>query len=193
MLKAYMVSDGDSNCVRFAKHSVVARRHGANELGADFGAVKCERVPFADAYAEQGWVPAKVYLDNGYRPFCRHCDTPVFEDGEDEDGNPTEPVFDGEDVYCCQGCKDAEEHDIAERERLKQEVIDGTLARWPEAEILRASDHDKDRWVTLMFEGGKYPITWRLGEDTVRITPCDLHSYRAWDYRQQALTEVADA
>lgn len=188
-VKAYMVSDDEHSVICFAKHNVVARREGANELGTEFGSVRCERAAYADDFAEQGWVPPQVLLANGWWMGCRYCGNQVWEDGEDEDGNPAEPVFEGQGVYCDQGCKDAEEHDRAERARLKQEVIDGTLARWPEAEIIFANSHDKDRCVQFRFEGGKYPITWRLGEETMLITPGDLHAFRAWDYRQQVLTE----
>lgn len=188
-LKAYMVSDDEHSVIEFSEHAVVARRNGANELSADFELVSCRRAPYADPYAEQGWVPPQVLMANGWWIGCRHCGNQVWEDGEDEDGNPAAPIFEGQDVYCDQGCKDAEDHDRAERAKRKQEVIDGTLARWPEAEIIFANSHDKDRSVQFRFEGGKYPITWRLGENAVLITPCDLHAYRAWDYRQQALTE----
>lgn len=188
-LRAYMVSDDEHSVIRFAKYSVVARREGANELDVEFGDVRCERAPYADAYTEQRWVPAEVLMANGWWISCGHCGAQVFDDNEDEDGNPKVPVFEGKHTYCDQDCKDAEEHDRAERARLKQEVIAGTLARWPEAEIIYANSHDKDRCVQFRFDGGKYPITWRLGEDTMLMTPCDLHAYRAWDYRQQALTE----
>ena len=42
-MKGYMVSDDEHSVIEFAKHSVVARRHGANELDAEFGSVRCER------------------------------------------------------------------------------------------------------------------------------------------------------
>lgn len=188
-LRAYMVSDDEHSVIEFSKHAVAARRNGANELSTDFESVSCKRAPYADPYAEQGWVPPQVLLANGWWMGCRHCGNQVWEDGEDEDGNPAEPVFEGQGVYCDQGCKDAEEHERAERARLKQEVINATLARWPEAQITHASSHDKDRAVTFNFEGGAYSVKWKLGEDSIMVTPCDLHAYRAWDYRQQVLTE----
>lgn len=182
-IKAYIVSDDENSVIRFAKSNVAARREGANELGAEFGSVSCVRAPYADAYADTRKVPNEVLMAHGWWFGCAHCAKPVFAD--DEDGPP---VLVGDDVFCGQGCCDAQAEAKAERARLKQELVDAVLAHWPEAEIAHASSHDKDRRCTFLF-GGRYSAIWRLGEDKVSIAPSDLHQWLAFDCRQKALTD----
>jgi hypothetical protein len=188
--KAFMVSDDEHSVIQFSQHAVSARRQGAIELGTEFEFVSCRRAPYADAYSESGQVPAKVLLAHGWWQTCQHCASQVSEDGEDENGEPLEPVYEGGNVYCNQGCKDAEAFDRLERAKRKQEVINATIARWPEAKITYANDHDRDRRVIFFFDGGAGDVTWKLGERTVLISPLDLHAYHAWDCRQKALADI---
>jgi len=104
----------------------------------------------------------------------------VGEDSCDGDDNPHDPVFEGEDLYCNQGCKDAEVASIAAAAARKQELIDATMAKWPEAEITHASDHDTRREVWFRFPGGTQQATWRLGEETVSIAKVDEAAWLAY-------------
>lgn len=106
-LKAYHVQNDDEGLIVFAKHGVVARRIGANELNTDFDGVEyCRRAPWADQYADQGWVPTEVLISKGWWQSCSaFCGSTVKADSKDGEGASHEPVFDGRDVYCNQACK----------------------------------------------------------------------------------------
>lgn len=188
-LKAYAVQDDEHGVIEFATNSASARRNGGNELGCEWeGVQSCHRAPWADEFAEQGWVPAEVLLANGWWQTCGGCGDQVYDDAEDEDGTPKEAIFSGRHVWCCQSCKDAEEQEAREEAARKQAVIDTTLERWPEATITYASSHDRDRCVHFQFDGGSGQVTWQIGAETVSIIQADLHAWKAWDTRQMALS-----
>lgn len=116
-LKAYSVGeDSEGGCVVvFASNSATARREGGNELNLEFCEVDfCRRAPWADRYAGQPFIPAKAYHDNGWWVYCGHCENRVYEDAEDEDGNPLALVYDGRHAYCSQDCKDGRDKEIAD-------------------------------------------------------------------------------
>lgn len=115
-LKAYHVGEGSEgeHVIVFATSGAAGRRQGGNELNLEFEEVQfCRRAPWADEFAGQRSIPAKAYHDNGWWLFCNHCETRLYEDAEDDDGNRRELVYDGQHAYCDQGCKDAHEQDIA--------------------------------------------------------------------------------
>lgn len=182
-----VTDDYEESTIAFATSYVAARRQGAQELDVDFSLVSCRRIRWADQYAAGGVIPAKAYIDNGWFISCNHCGAYVSSDscGTDDEGEevPHEHVYEGANVYCHQECKDLEVAAIAERARLKQEVIDGLQAAFPGVEVIRASDHDTDRWVDFMVPGCLGKITWRLGEDHVWVAPRDRD---AWDAYNQA-------
>ena len=118
--KAYVIEtdDPDEAVICFATSNVAARRQGADEIGTDFGAVSCKRLPWADEYAGKP-IPAKAYIDNGWRVSCTHCGIMVTEDSanEDEDGNVVAhvPVYRGEDVFCCTDCEASHDAEVADQ------------------------------------------------------------------------------
>jgi hypothetical protein len=72
------IFEGTSTFV-FHHHGLAARREGANELDLDFEDVECSRKPYFDEYAEQGFVPREVLLDNGWWFECNNCSKHITE------------------------------------------------------------------------------------------------------------------
>ncbi len=131
---AYTVEtdDPEESTIQFATSNVAARRQGAIEIGTEFGYVSCRRAQWADQYADQGFIPAKAYIDAGWWYDCNHCGTRCDSDAsrwdeKTETDIPLELVFDGRSVYCCQQCKDNHDADIAARkakfEAFKEKVV----------------------------------------------------------------------
>ncbi|UVL26769.1 hypothetical protein [Pseudomonas donghuensis] len=131
---AYSVetNDPEESTIQFATSSAAARRQGADEIGADFGAVSCRRAQWADQYAEQRFIPAEAYIDAGWWFDCNHCGTRCDSDASrwDEETDtdiPLDLVFDGRVVYCSADCKAAHEAEVAARnakfEAFKKRVV----------------------------------------------------------------------
>ncbi|MCY1301440.1 hypothetical protein D9M70_510530 [compost metagenome] len=116
-LKAYHVGEGGEgeHVIVFATSGAAARRKGGNELDLEFSEVEfCRRAPWADEFAGQGFIPAKAYHEAGWWLYCNHCETRLYEDAEDDDGNPMQIAYDGQHAYCDKACKGAREAEIAE-------------------------------------------------------------------------------
>lgn len=100
--KAYSVQGNEYGTVVFAKHSVVARREGANELNIEFEDVEsCRRFPELDHYAAQGRrVPWRVLVEeHGWHQECAWCYGRVFSD------EPDRVWVDDDTAYCCHECQ----------------------------------------------------------------------------------------
>lgn len=116
-LKAYHVGEGPEGeqVITFASNSAQARREGGNELNLTFEEVSfCRRAPWADEFAGQPYIPAKAYHDQGWWLYCKNCETRLYEDAEDDDGNPLQIVYEGRHAYCDKECKDSLEKQIAD-------------------------------------------------------------------------------
>ncbi|WP_273823063.1 hypothetical protein [Pseudomonas asplenii] len=131
-LLAYSVEtdDPEESTIQFATSNAAARRQGADEIGADFGAVSCRRAQWADQYADQRFIPAKAYVDAGWWFDCNHCGTRCDSDAsrwDEETDIPLDLVFDGQVVYCSADCKTGHEAEIASRnakfEEFKKRVV----------------------------------------------------------------------
>jgi hypothetical protein len=75
-LRAFAVQEDDeaTGGIVFARHAVVARRHGANEYaGGDFDRVSCRRAAWADRYADSQIVPASLMIAHGWHFECSGC------------------------------------------------------------------------------------------------------------------------
>ncbi|WP_370599593.1 hypothetical protein [Pseudomonas nitroreducens] len=140
-LKAYHVGEGSEgeHVIVFATSGAAGRRKGGNELDLMFEEVQfCRRAPWADEFAGQSFIPAKAYHENGWWLYCHNCETQLYEDAEDDDGNPMQIVYDGPHAYCDQACKDCYERQIADanakgeafKERALQERPYLTFTKW---------------------------------------------------------------
>jgi hypothetical protein len=185
-LRAYLVSEGDpeTDTIQFAHYNIVARREGACELGVPLKWVTCKRLHWADDYARQAYIPPQAYIDNGWRYSCRNCASMISDELADEHENgdqvPHEPVYEGENVYCCPACKHGWEQERANEARRKQEVIDVTLAKFPGVNIVSVSDHETQRWVRFMFPGSIGAASWSIGNETVSVDQRDVEAWHAW-------------
>lgn len=121
-LLAYQVetNDPEESNIQFATSNAAARRQGADHIGTDFGAVSCRRAQWADQFADQGFIPAKHYIDAGWWFECnncgQHCDSEAIR-WDEETGEDVKLVlvFDGPTVYCSQDCKEAHDAEVAAR------------------------------------------------------------------------------
>lgn len=140
-MKAYHVGEGSEgeHVITFATNSATARREGGNELNLTFEEVEfCRRAPWADQFAGQRFIPAKAYHEQGWWMYCNNCENQLYEDEEDEEGNPLAIVYDGRHAYCDQSCKDARDKEIsdanAKGEAFKAKVLaerpDLTFTEW---------------------------------------------------------------
>jgi len=190
-LKAYQVGeDGEgSEVIVFATNSATARREGGNELNLTFEEVShCRRAPWADQFAGQPFIPAEAYHANGWWLFCASCDTRLFDDAEDDDGNPLQMVYDGPRAFCDQGCKDARDAEIAEL-NTKGEVFKAKLlAERPDLEFVewsigypRISLSAKFKFPGAQY-GGSVSDHEGDGQITWYIAQCDK---AAWDFYQE--------
>lgn len=101
-MKAYSVQGDEYGTVVFAKHSVVARRKGANDLNIDFEDVEsCRRMPELDEYAAAGKpVSWRVLVEeHGWQLECGWCYGRVYSD------EPNRVWADDQTVYCCPECE----------------------------------------------------------------------------------------
>jgi len=184
-VKAFIVEtdDPDDSVVKFATTNVAARRDGADEIGADFGAVTCKRLPWADQFAGKG-IPESAYIENGWRYECSTC-------GECVDKETPAPVFALDLAFCSEKCHAAEVADRQAAADRKQEVIDALLAKFPGVEVTFASNHDERRTANFKFPGGQDPVGWTLGDNTVMVTKRDIDAWNLWrDQVKSASTSV---
>ncbi len=115
--KAYHVGEGSEgeHVITFASSSAQARREGGNELSLTFEEVSfCRRAPWADEFAGQPFIPAKAYHDQGWWLYCNNCEKQLYEDAEEDDGNPLTIIYDGRHAYCDQDCKGSREKQVAD-------------------------------------------------------------------------------
>ncbi|MFV3402830.1 hypothetical protein ACNFIC_02595 [Pseudomonas sp. NY15463] len=131
---AYTVetNDPEESTIQFATSNAAARRQGADEIGADFGSVSCQRAQWADQYAGQSFIPAEAYIDAGWWFDCNHCGTRCDSDAcrwdkETETNIPLDLVFDGRVVYCSAECNSGHEAEVTARngrfELFKERVV----------------------------------------------------------------------
>lgn len=193
-MKAYVVTDeyGEgSGCVQFAKHSVVARREGANELNCDFDGVSCRRAPEFDTYADAGDVPPAALVEYGWWFECMQCSQKICNEPHDDDGEPVElsPVYKGTWVFCSQKCRDALHAEKAEQKARGESAASAALAKWPGIEISRTNGYENPARVWFKFPGGLGECDWRQGAPTILV---QLRDQQAWKAFESSLIERAE-
>lgn len=165
-LKAYAVTDDGGNggdgaaCVVFARHSVTARREGANQIDSEFEAVECRRAPTFDDFAP-GPVPPLALVAAGWWFECVGCGQRVTDDSyhDDDECQPHEPVECGNwGVYCSADCRDDTVVEKAETKRRQiaaiADLTEFACRKWrgiliegaPHAYVTRDSDKNYSWW-----------------------------------------------
>ena len=213
--KAYVVRDdgGDGECcIRFAKHPVVARREGANELNTDFESVECRRAKEFDEYVP-GPVPPLVLIEHGWWFECMGCDQRVTNDSfhDDDEERPHSPVAFGDWGVCCSPECKAEY--LAEKEETKRHQIEAIASmtteacrRWrgitiegaPHAYVIKRHDGDYSWWseeqvvVYFTFPGAKIGhAQYRREKNGVcglMVCNGDLEAWNNWRASEESRT-----
>lgn len=148
-LLAYAITEPFENHTEivFARHRIVALRRGAAALDLsnrdELGGLSCRRAPWADAFAEQGAVPASAWLEQGWSfDECSGCGMRLTADDLYERDLTTAGVIGsaGGAVYCCAECFErdaAEDHACKEAGENYLVVLRSILnRRFPNATIV---------------------------------------------------------
>jgi hypothetical protein len=192
-MKAYLVRETheDGCCVRFADHSVVARREGANELGTDFEAVECRRAPEFDAYAP-GPVPDPVLVEHGWWFECMQCSQRICNEPTDEDGAPIElsPIYLTNWIFCTPACHEAFQAERAAEKARADAAGAAALANWPGITVRFTNGHETPARVDFAFPGGLGSVTWRVGEQTVLVPQRDVDAWNKFADECRAHSQV---
>lgn len=191
-MRAYIVREvyGDGCCVRFAAFNVVARREGANELDAEFGAVECSRYPDFDQYAETG-VPDPVLVDHGWWFNCMHCGRKICNDPTDDDGESIEldPQYLGNRVFCTPTCHQAFDAERQAEQARADAAEQIAKEKWPGIEVVYKSGHEKPPStgrVHFMFPGGEGSVDWTVGANVAYVQVRDVEAWEAFQAKVKA-------
>ncbi|HDN9784871.1 TPA: hypothetical protein P2N00_000509 [Aeromonas salmonicida] len=190
-VKAYSVQDGEHGAIVFATSGIAARRMGANELNTDFEAIEsCRRVQWADEYASVGAVPPLVMIAHGWWFECSHCYRKVCDDSchyDKESGQEImhEPVADGDCIYCTPACRDAEIKERAEREAKKEAAKQTAEQQFPGVEVKWVDDSEPAK-VSFTFPGGKYAVTWTVGDSFAMVPKIDTEAWEEFKAAKQS-------
>jgi hypothetical protein len=187
-LKAYQVDHyEEGSVIVFARHNVVARREGANELNTDFdGVAFCRRAPQFDHYAP-GPVPISAMIEAGWwwTCSCRDCGTQVTEDFD--------YVVRGDRVFCDATCDARQAAYERRRAAAEAAMVEVVHAHFPGCHVLdvRVWDdelkaHDpNDRfsiatWASFTFPGSTFPATYYFGDGGLAaVYPDDIATFKA--------------
>jgi len=164
---AFAVTEEDEGTggIVFARHAIVARREGANEYaGGEFDYVSCRRASWADHCAESRVVPASLMIEHGWHFECGGCGNRIDEDYLAERDLRLEDVqgFQHTSVHCSPLCE--ARHNLRRAEakyretrwiRRFEKII---KRRFPDATIIRSSDHCKPHAYATQDRDGKWRI-----------------------------------
>lgn len=187
-LKAYSVQGYEHGCIVFASNSATARRNGAGELGCDWEDIEsCRRAAWADSFAQDRRVPPLVMIEHGWWFECSHCGCQISDDSthDDDDETPHQPVAEGDWIFCCPACRDAELQERADRKARKEAATKLVLEKFEGAEVKWVDDSQPAK-TSFTFPGGKYAATWTVGDELVSISQCDLEAWKAYRAPYQA-------
>jgi hypothetical protein len=184
-LRAYKVEtrNGDYGHVVFGASRGQARVEGASRLEAEFLEVEVERAAQFDSYAP-GPVPLHALLADGWYHECGNCQHQVYEDGcfECSDGEEQSgPVFSesGQEVYCSDQCRDADEIRTLSLRVWTSNARALTLSRYPGAEILTITGVVAPI-VRFTFPGGLYPACFDMEGQCARVVEEDFEAWEAF-------------
>lgn len=190
-LRAWSVTEEDEGTggIVFAKHGIVALKDGASRFGSgEWEYYKARRAPWADAYAEAGYMPASVMVEHGWHFECSGCGVRIDEDLPDmkrrfRDWTPDHVVGSQHQTWCTPKCHDEDMAERADRKRWEELIVDMMARlvkrRFPSVEII----HDRANLTPHVYLRKKDGF-WRLSQAIVsfnfpgmKIAPA---SYR-WD------------
>ncbi len=184
-MKAYQVTEPDEghSVITFAKHSVVARREGANELNIDFECVeRCERKPQFDQYAAAGCVPVQALLKDGWWFECQHCSARVGEDGPDwaSDDDAVLIHIDGRSVYCNSECFHARNTEKMLDALRTQALVDCANEKYYGCTVTTVSAYRGDEFACLKLPNSEIHVTWYKTRDFISLAQQDIPAWEAF-------------
>lgn len=172
-LRAFAVLEEDEGTggIVFARHAVAARRRGANKYAnGEVGYVRCNRAPWADAFAD-GRVPAAVMVENGWHFECGGCGIKIDSDMPYEHDKPVSGIIGHQHsmVFCDADCQAWYKAERAEAARRQDRAIDRfkriVRRRFPDVEFMANDEHHIGRvhaYVSRRPDGH-----WRVGQVVV--------------------------
>jgi hypothetical protein len=199
MNKAYLIEDYSEEggvkydytaAIVFAPNGEEARQQ-ANLLSydADSEYINCNKAPEYDQYSELGYVPAKVYYDNGWNLLCAYCTANVsttidYEDCEevDEDCYTYDPQFVDSLAYCCPSCKEEHTEDLL----IRKQGLELFNSSFQNVEILDTYlTGNKALHVDFNFPGGSYKATWFSNNPTqANVVETDVEAWNKYRGKQ---------
>jgi len=185
--KAYSVQGDEFGTIRFAKHSVVARREGADELGCDFQDItSCTRVPQLDSWQEKGHVPIKLLVEQfGWHQECGYCgcmvyaETPGISWSHDETQSYCDTECEGRHENVLRNWKEEQRQE----QQLRESLIAAAIEKFPA--VTRVMADPRARTALFDFPGCTGAATWKPGSKELWINACDTDAWQA--YRNQHL------
>jgi len=199
-MKAWVVTEeceGKAQVI-FHTHGMAAKRLGAQELNTDFDGVTLKRAKEFDDYAEKGYVPVAVLIENGWWVECWGCNREMREEMIGEDGNDFALDLDGiielgpMKAFHSKECKEAYQamvididlrHCKYEREIRKRfptvSFIEGTHNKYPSYTCtLKAEFPGQKHWPAEF----KIPDVRKDGKQKVEIGCAmgDEEAFRLW-------------
>ena len=136
-MKAWVVK---SNCedfseVIFNNHGLAARRIGAESMGLDFDECTTRRAKEFDSYADDGYVPKNVLIEEfGWWFECSHCGAYVTEDVEFYHEK-------NDSIYCNRKCR---ANELLEKRKINKSHLDfhkELNSRFPELDFKNLSKY----------------------------------------------------
>lgn len=182
--------DDDWSEVVFERSESRARARGARKEGLEPRGVKARREPRLDGHAP-GPVPAEALLAIGWRLECGHCFHEVDNEGcfrcadaaEEEAGHEVgweAPVTRGQEVWCSEACRMAEERERAESRRRKAAARAAVTSVLPGSMVVSASlQVGGDVLVEVTLPGCRGRTFYRWPEGAVSCAPRDVEAVRA--------------
>lgn len=180
---AYVVATADLQEVVFAISSGQAREMLSGSAGVGMEAItSCARAPWADQYAADKRVPAKVLVAHGLPVFCACCGAAA--------GDGPGVCFDEYQAYCSQACLIKHDEQIQEREVALVEAREVALALWPEARVVQVEELGGRYRVHFMFGSPERHAFWFSDEDQVQVAPVDVQLWADFNQRMRLSRQI---
>ncbi len=147
------------------------------------------RAPEFDQWADQGCVPMRAMLDAGWWHSCSGCERQLCAE-YDDDGDPSEYVDDGDETYCSRDCMLDHYAEIGKRHGCSFGVRLDASERWPGITVTDSSGLRLNALriqvggVRFTFPGGRFPVDWIRGDNTVLVATVDVGAWRQFDSPQ---------
>lgn len=180
---AYVVATAGLQEVVFAISSGQARELFSEAAGVGLEAVtSCARAPWADQYAADRRVPARVRVAHGLSVACACCGAAA------NDGPGA--CFDEYQAYCSQECLIKHDEQIQAREVALLEAREVALALWPEARVVKVEELGGRCRVHFMFGSPERHAFWFADDDQVQVAPVDIEAWADFNRRMRLSRQI---